>query len=177
MALWEVSIQKQLGSEYWINVYHCEAADQPAARVVAEEIVGVERAVTMDNVSFVNFRIRQASVLGAPGTVYPIGLTGLVATTVYMPLFVVARFDFAVPVGRPSRKFLKPPVATTIISNGTFTTAGQTFYNNTYADGLLAISELRANDGQSFLSIRVNPTVGMRQLRRGSRKRTTPIIP
>lgn len=177
MALWEISIQKNIGSEYWINVYHASVPDQAGAVDVANQVIAIERGAHMVAVSFVNFRVRQVDVLAQAGTVYPIGLTGQVGNTPYLPLFVVARVDFAVYTGRPSRKYMKFPISGSAVDNGNFTTAALGFYNTNYAEALEGVANLCDNNEQPFLSIKVNPTVGMRQLRRGSRKKETPIIP
>lgn len=173
---WEIAIEKQLGSEYWINVYHADVASQAEARAVGDEIVGVERGVTMQQVGFTKMRVRQVSELAAPGTVYPIGLPGAMADSIYLPLFVVARIDIAVPVGRPDRKFLKSPMPASLVANGNLTGPAIALYNANYCTPLLAIEGISDRSGQEYLSAAVSPAAGMRQLRRGTRKKSTPII-
>jgi hypothetical protein len=176
LAIYEIAIEKALNSEYWINVYHCDATDLQAARAIALNVIAAERTIHMDVVAFTKFRVKNISALGQAGTVYPIGQSGQVQTTVYMPLFVVARFDLTLPSGRPDRKYIRAPVATTVINNGQFTQSALNFYNGNYSTALLAITGLTDRSGASYTAVAVNPVVGMRQLRRGSRKRTTPVI-
>lgn len=175
--VWELAIEKSLGSEYWLNVYHADVATQLEARNTALAVVNIERSVHSTQVAFTKMRIRNLSPLGQPGTVYPIGLTGQLGATTYLPLFVVARCDIAVPVGRPDRKFLKFPISVSNVENGNFTSTALAFWQANYCDAIIALTELSDRTGQPYLEAGINPAVGMRQLRRGSRKKTTPIIP
>lgn len=177
MAVWEISIEKQLGGEYWINVYHGDVADQAAAQALGFQIATIESSVHQSTVTFTKYRVRQVGQLAGPGTVYPLGFPGTNGAADSLPLFCVQRVDFAVPVGRPSRKYLKLPVFEAAQSNGTFSQDHLTSINNSYSTPLLNLDGLSSNDGQTFVAIAANPVVGMRQLRRGSRKRTTPVIP
>jgi hypothetical protein len=121
-------------------------------------------------------RVRQVSELSGPGTVYPIGLNGTFAVVTSLPLFVVVRFDFAVGVGRPSRKYIKMPVPTAWPSGNVFLPAALTQANSLYSTPIIAVEGISASDGQEFISCSANPAVGMRQLRRGSKKRETPVL-
>lgn len=175
--VWEISIEKQLGTEYWINVYHADVATQAEAKQVGDEIVGVERGVSQLQIGFTKMRVRQVSEIAGPGTVYPIGLTGTAENQSYLPLFNVVRVDFAVPVGRPSRKYLKLPTPAASVVNGSFGPTTVAYFNSNYVTPLLAIPGICASDGQELLSGAAQSAVGMRQLRRGTRKKSTPIIP
>lgn len=177
MAVWELSIEKQLLTEYWLNVYHCDVATQAEAKTVADAIVEAEQAITMGIVTFNKMRIRQVSSAPGPGTVYPIGSNGTLPQSPYLPLFNVCRIDFAVPVGRPSRKYIKQPIAMSSVSNGQFQPSALTFFQTEYCTPILSIPGICASDGQPFLNAAPIPAVGMRQLRRGTRKKSTPIIP
>lgn len=174
--VWEIAIEKVLGNEYWINVYHADVVSQAEAKTVGDEIVGVERGVHQIQVGFTKMRVRQVSEIAGPGTVYPIGLPGAVANSIYLPLFVVARVDIAVGTGRPDRKYLKTPFPASLVENGMLTGPAIAFYNSQYCTPLLAIEDISDRSGQPYISAAVSPAVGMRQLRRGSRKRTTPVI-
>lgn len=174
--VWELSIQKQLGTEYWINVYHADVPAQDDARATALAVVNIERAVHSTDVLFVNFRVRNISPIAGPGTVYPVGLVGQLGAASYLPLFNVARCDIAVPVGRPDRKYLKFPISNVNVTNGRFTQAALDFWQANYCDAIIALTALSDRSGQPYLSASINPAVGMRQLRRGTRKKSTPII-
>ena len=174
--VWEIAIEKSLGTEYWINVYHADVVTQAEAKQVGDEIVGVERGVTQIQVGFTKMRVRQISEIAQAGTVYPIGLPGAMADSIYLPLFVVARIDIAVPSGRPDRKFIKSPAPASLVTNGMWSAPAQNLYNGSYCTPLLAVENICDRSGQPYLSAAVSPVVGMRQLRRGSRKRTQPVI-
>jgi len=117
------------------------------------------------------------STLAQAGTVYPISANGSRTVSNYLPLYCVARFDFAVASGRPSRKYMRMPIPREWNTNGQFETTTIPQMNAAYSTPLLAVDGICDNSGQPFLSGGVIATIGMRQLRRGSRKRTTPIIP
>jgi len=176
--LWQVDIQKRLGTEYWTNIYHCGRSNLAAAQAFADTIVVMERQLHMTDVVFVSYRV---SPFPGPseGTVTPLGVFGLQTQADYLPLFNVLRVDFPVTSGRPSRKYYRMPMAEANQVNGALTPAALTgfqaivepFITDPNASGWCDI------DGQLITGIRIAPNVGMRQLRRGSKRRLQPVIP
>lgn len=175
---WQIDIQKKLGTEYWTNVYHVARSNQAAAAAAADFWVGIERSIHSEDVQFVSYRV--APFPGpSEGTIYPIGLFGSRPTADSLPLFNVLRVDFPAPTGRPSRKYYRLPVREGDQANGSFTSAAMTDFINqfvaTFEDpdsaGLIDV------DGQLLTSATPMITVGMRQLRRGSKRRLQPVIP
>lgn len=177
MAVWQLDIQKKLGTEYWTNVYHANVANQGSMQTLANIIAGIEQDVTLDIVEFTSFRIRPYGVPGAEGTVYPLGYFGQNPSGVYLPLFNTVNVVFAAQTGRPSRKYLRIPVVEEANNNGVLAPTYLSSFQLNYADPLAAIPELCDVDGQTFTQVRVLPTIGMRQLRRGSKRRLLPVIP
>lgn len=177
MAIWQCTIEKSLGGEYWCNVYHVNAVSLQEAYDAGAAIVVLEKAISSQAVSFTKMRLRQTITPQAQGTVFPLGVTGDKPPYSYMPLFVVARVDIALEQGRPDRKYLKPPLGVGGISNGQLTTDTLNVFQNGYATPITDVPGICDSIGNPWISAKVNPVVGMRQLRRGSRKRTTPIIP
>jgi hypothetical protein len=178
MPWWQIDIQKQLNTEYWTNVYHCASASQAAAKIVAEEIIILERQMHRQVVTFVSYRV--APYPGpSEGTIIPIGQPGLLTGTLHLPLFNVLRVDFPAPVGRPSRKYYRLPIGEDDQTDGnineatrlTFQSYVDDFFTTVASDSLIDV------DGQVLSSGRVMKAVGMRQLRRGSRRRLLPVIP
>jgi hypothetical protein len=176
MALWQIDIQKQLGSEYWTNVYHVNVAGQAAAAAIAEVIAGIEQDVHLDIVTFTSYRVRPYPPAGVPGTVYPLGYNGQNPSGSYLPLWNTINVVFQAAQGRPSRKYLRIPVVEVAQENGVLTPTYLASFQDNYATPLEAIPELVDVDSEGFGAIRVLSTVGMRQLRRGSRRRVTPVI-
>jgi hypothetical protein len=175
---WQVDVQKRLGTEYWTNVYHCARSNQESAKLFAEGVIALERILHQNIVAFISYRV--APFPGpSEGTIVPIGLFGTGGTNTYLPLFNVLRVDFPAPTGRPSRKFYRLPLAENAQIDGniepTLVAAYQVHVDNYFASpdsaGMIDV------DGQLLVSGRVMPPVGMRQLRRGSRRRITPVIP
>jgi hypothetical protein len=175
---WQIDVQKQLGTEYWTNVYHCAAANQTAAKAVAAEIVILERQMHRQVVTFTSYRV--APYPGpSEGTIIPIGQPGLLTGTLHLPLFNVLRVDFPAPTGRPSRKYYRLPIGEDDQTDGfineatrlTFQSYVDTFFAEPESDSLIDV------DGQPLTSGVVMRAVGMRQLRRGSRRRLLPVIP
>ncbi len=175
---WQIDIQKRLGTEYWTNVYHTARSSQAAARAAAESIIELEVQFHQSNVELVSYRV--APYPGpAEGTIVPIGLVGLQPIVDHLPLFNVIRVDFPAPTGRPSRKYYRMPIPESGQANGLLTEAFrngfQASVDNWFATpgsaGLIDV------DGQLLISGRIIPAVGMRQLRRGSRRRLQPVIP
>lgn len=174
---WEITIQKFLNTEYWTNVYHCAASSLASAQNVADAIVLMERGLHSDVVTFDLYRVR--SYPGpSEGTITPIGEFGAAGTGSYMPLFNVLRVDWRVTSGRPSRKYYRAPVLESWQDNAQLTLAIQSQIAGVLDDFLEKpeFAQMIDVDGQLWVNGIVNPAVGMRQLRRGSRRRALPII-
>jgi hypothetical protein len=178
MPWWQIDVQKQLGTEFWTNVYHCAEANQAAAKLVAEAIINMERRMHRVSVSFTSYRV--APYPGpSEGTIIPIGLPGILAGTLHLPLFNVLRVDFPAPTGRPSRKYYRLPLGEDDQTDGfineptrlTFQSFVDDFFALPIADNIIDV------DGQVLDRGVVMKAVGMRQLRRGSRRKLEPVIP
>lgn len=177
MALWQVDIEKQLNAEFWTNVYHVDAADIASAETIAASIVAIERAVHGTFVAFTKMRVRNvADPFAADTTILSLLGQRAVATNA-MPLFVVARVDFTAEIGRPSRKYLRGVLAEADVNSDNLESAAITFVNENYATPLAALVGYVDIDGQQIVNGGCHPRTGMRQLRRGSKRRTQPILP
>jgi hypothetical protein len=178
MAAFRVLVEKSQFGEFWSNRYFVEAATLAAAADKAEEIANIENnvypphtivsKVRVDdlNPQTDNFITRQLDLAG-----------GRAATSPDMPLFVCWRVDLAVSAGgRPDRKFLKG-VQHSDSSGGGITAASRAFVDAQYVQPLLALAGLISGGGGTYTGGTVLERAGMRQLRRGSRRRATPIIP
>lgn len=178
MSIFKVDIEKQLGTEFWTNVYYVDAESLTAAHAIGAEIVVAERGIHSNLVTFTKYRTSDM----VPGTdqfiTEPLNVQGAVAAnSSLLPLFNVLRVDLGVGVGRPSRKYLRGVLYEDTVTFDTVDPAAVAVYDADYANDLEIIEELVDIDGQPIINVTVNPKVGMRQLRRGSRRATTPIIP
>lgn len=178
MPLFKVDIEKVYANEYWSNVYYLELDVLDGALTVANEIVAAERAIHKNFVLFTKVRVSDM----IPGTdeyiTGVLNVTGLATSeSTLLPLWNVVRVDLTATAGRPSRKYLRGCIAEDNMSYDNLDPAFVTFINNNYVTPLVLIEELKDVDGQDLVDGACMPKVGMRQLRRGSRRRTTPIIP
>jgi hypothetical protein len=174
--MFKVDIQKRLSDEFWTNRYFIRRDTLSEAVTSANFIVEAERIFHATTVLFDRVRVSDmvpgtdeyvTSVLNSAGFQNDDGEL--------LPLFNVLRMDLSATSGRPSRKYYRGVLRETHItfndvSNGIRNTA-----EDAIAD-LLAIPLVDIDD-QDLVGATSFSKVGMRQLRRGSKRRTTPIIP
>lgn len=176
MPRFAVDIEKLYQGEYWTNRYFVEATNLIAAQGHGQSIVTVERGLHKAVVEFTKFRTSDV----VPNTdIYvttPINLAGTVAVNgELLPLFNVLRVDFGVlGAGRPSRKFYRLPVGEGEQSDGRFLLDTLSSIVGLLAP-LLSIP-ITDPQGQLWNSAAPARAVGMRQLRRGAKRRLLPII-
>lgn len=177
-ATFQIDVEKVLDNEYWTNRYLVDSASINDARIAGNAIVAAEQAITKSYVHFTKFRVSDFTPGNDNFIIVPIdepgGLTG--ASTDYLPLFNVVRVDFQAPLGRPSRKYLKLPLVEGEVSNQQVSSGLIAGVESDYISALLAVDDFCDPDGQHFVTGTVNQAVAMRQLRRGSKRRTTSII-
>lgn len=178
MAIWQLDIEKNLGTEYWTNVYYCNQPDQAGAVAAANFVAAQEQDFHLQAVQFTKFRVRPYPAGGASGTVYPLGYQGERIATDYLPLFNTVNVILAVAVGRPSRKYYRCPLDVEDNNGGNLAPASLAYFNAAIGEVFAAGSPANLCDesGQPILASGVVPTIGMRQLRRGSRRRVAPIF-
>lgn len=183
MPLFAVDVEKTFAGEFWTNRYVVNTTSLANADEAADIIVTRERSFHRVDIEFTKVRTR---TLAAGDDVYssrPIGADGLLASNgPYLPLFNVVRCDFSVEGGgRPSRKYYRLGIC-----------AGDVLTNFNVANAIVSaveagtagmIAELEANasplvdvDAQVIVEPTAFSTIGMRQLRKGSKRRTTPIL-
>lgn len=174
MALYQIDVEKVLGTETWTNVYHAEAADNAAANTVLNSIVAAERPVHLSTVTFSVGRIRLAGV-GHAGQVVVLNVLGTRAVSgIAYPLFNVALIDFANGTSRPARKYLRGPFQGTDLVAGFNFASGTLTVLTTYVTAILAIAAMRDPKGRTLSAGAPHTLVAMHQLRRGNRRK--PVI-
>jgi hypothetical protein len=175
---WRCTIEKYhaASGEYWVNVYHLAAETGAAALTAANTLVLNERNIHRTNILFTKFRVDD----GVEGTdvydtvaVNQFGLAVLGSSEI-MPLFVVLRVELnTVGGGRPSRKYYRGVLLESDVSGMMVTNTG--FLTGVSAGLTAAFPGIVVDpDGQAILNAECSPIVGMRQLRRGSKKKVTP---
>lgn len=177
--LWKVDIEKKYQTEYWTNVYYVFADDLAAAHLVAFEIKEIERAILLPGI--ITTKYRTSDVI--PGTDIYVSTSpneaGLRADPGggLLPLFNVVRFDLSAEAGRPSRKYMRGVLTENDIVFNDINNATLAEMDANYSDPLEAVAELRDVDSQAIVDVQAYPFVGMRQLRRGSKRRAVPVLP
>jgi hypothetical protein len=176
MAIYSVDIEKLYQNEYWTNRYLVQVADLAGGQVAGSAIANMERNFHQNTVTFTRYRVSDNTPNTDVYTTVPLNLPGLRGSVgEYMPLFNVVRVDFGVAGGgRPSRKYYRLPLgegdqAGGILADGTVTAVDNAL------QPILA-QPVCDPQGQIWVSIAVARQVGMRQLRRGSKRRLRPII-
>lgn len=179
MGLYSVDIEKVLLGEYWTNRYIVEATTLTGAHAIGANIVEIEQTVHDDVVTFTKYRTSTTVEDDDAYFITPINQPGAENNAGdYLPLFNVVRVDFAAAGGgRPSRKYLRLPLFEPQQSNGALLPGVVTFLQTYYADLLAALEGYVDVDGQELIAGSVSPFVGMRQLRRGSKRKLEPVLP
>lgn len=182
MPVYQVDIEKTALSPasqqvYWTNVYHVQAPDQATAVTQGSAIVTLEKVIHAANTTFTKMRVRNVSVLGMAPSIVPLtGTGGRTTPSDYLPMYCVLRVDFGKATGRPCRKYLRIFIGEGDQSNGNLLTGFESSMQTGYATPILALGYICDADGTLISSADVVTQVQMRQLRRGSKRRTTPVI-
>ncbi len=173
-APFQLEIEKYYQGEYWVNRYFLDSSDMAGALVAAESIYLIERAIHRTSITFTKYSVRTTVPKDYVYETVVLNTTGNSAVGSQLaPLFVVLRVDLGVSGSRPSRKYYRGVLTEDDIQTFTIIPASVTFYNTTIAP-LADVAGLCDPQGQSINNAKANPNVGMRQLRRGSKKKPTP---
>lgn len=177
MALWQVDVEKVLGGEYWTNRYIVADTGPADPVTLAGFLIAGERSFHQSSVLFTKARVATYPESDGEYTIIPINLSGLLTTpNQRMPLFNVFRVDLRLATGRPSRKYYRCPVMEDDQIDGNVLSAKIASLNGLVNDMILdCAGSLVDPQGQVITSASCAAVVGMRQLRRGSKR--TPILP
>ncbi len=174
-GLWVLDSEKMLQGEYWTNRYIVAAADLAAAVAIGVSITNIERAVHYSTVLFTKFRVSDGQPLTDVYQVVNLNSYGAAAigTLQLMPLFNVVRVDFnTAGGGRPSRKYLRGCLSESSVNFTQLDGGYITFMDANYTGPMIDLAGFVDVDGQQITSGSAYPFVAMRQLRRGSKRKT-----
>jgi hypothetical protein len=170
-----LTIEKMYQNEYWTNVYYL-STELGSSASAANAIVAAERYATLTPVLFTKYRLDDNTEdTDVYGTV-PLNLFGLntLGSGQMLALFNVLRVDFAAGVGRPSRKYYRGMLQEAVVNFNAIDSAVVADFQTNVAGVIAAVSAYVDVDGDDITNGTVYPFVGMRQLRRGSKKTVTP---
>lgn len=182
MPVFQVDTEKALNGRNWSNRYLMIADTIESARVMSGEIIDAERTVTASQVTFTKWRVSAFGIDSPQYIVTPLNLPGLRVVTDMLPLFNVVRVDIFAGAYAPGRKYLHGCLGEQDQSSGLLTQTAIDFFQTSYADIIVGVTTLIVGsglppDGQRAIeSASVFREVGMRQLKRGSKRKTAPII-
>lgn len=176
MAVFQIDVQTRAGAIYISNMYHVVAVDLSDARDQALTIIDIQRATLPTFWSITAFRVATPQEADNQFVSEPVAIPGTRSIGQAMPPFVRFRVDFRQGFRRPGRKFLIG-VAEADSDGDTFTQDAIDYIRNNYVNPLLDAPGLVlcGPAGSLFVGGDLNKTVGMRQLRRAS-KRKKPVI-
>lgn len=176
MPVFQVDVQTRAGALYITNMYHVVASSLTEARDQALTIIDIQRATLPTFWSITAFRVATPAEGDDQFVSEPVAIPGTRTVGQVMPPFVRFRVDFRQGFRRPGRKFLIG-VAEADSDGDTFTQDAIDFIRNNYVNPLLDAPGLVlcGPDGSQFVGGDLSKTVGMRQLRRAS-KRKNPVI-
>lgn len=179
MALFKADIEKVYGSEYWTNVYYIEAADIDTAATYLDNLMDVEQATHSQQVTVEKGRVTPVPNPGNAFITHEFHESGgYINSEPLMPLFNTIRVDMNVAAGRPSRKFLRGVLHMDAIDADGYLVAGyQTHILNNYITPLEGYGWLVDESGNDIVGFTLQGKPSDRQLRRGSKRRTTPVLP
>lgn len=179
MAIFKIDIEKQLGAEFWTNVYYVNTTDIVLANTNAGVFADAERQFHRENVIITKYRTSDMTINNDQFISTPYNQAGLLGgTDETLPLFNVIRVDLGVVgFGRPSRKFYRLPLGEQSQANGILSTQIKDIVKTELEGVLFNVGGTWSDEsGNQIETINIYPFVGMRQLRRGSKRRSSPII-
>lgn len=178
MPRFKVDIEKLFNGEYWTNRWFVDAASLTEAEEFGVAVIlQNERTFHFSVVTFTKVRVSDVIEGTDQFITTPSNQPGLLAIgdAQILPLFNTVRVDLRAGFGRPSRKYYRAPLTEAVVNGDTLVAT----YANTVADAMDSIlTTINVVDPQNtpITQATVFPQVQMRQLRRGSRRRTTPVI-
>lgn len=175
-AVYSCTIEKVYAGEYWVNRYYTGGIGLSAAIAIGEDIAALEQSVYPGAVVITKLSVattEQGDYIYETRVLNLAGARDIVLNQL-LPLFCVVRCDFSVQASRPSRKYLRGILTEADINGLAIAAPIITMINDNYALPLAALEGFVDPQGADIYAGSCNPNVAMRQLRRGSKKKTTP---
>lgn len=176
MPTFQVDVQKEGAGEFWSNRYYLFGADISGAHVNAIALAAAEAGILFSGFSITKVRTSTLAPNDDQFLVTSLETPGArTALEDVYPLFNVVRVDFSKGAGRPYRKYYRGCIDAANVSGTTITGTNLLDALDNFLDTLSSLENQTA-EGEVLAKGVVIPRIAMRQLRRGSRRRTEPII-
>jgi hypothetical protein len=158
MPNFQISVHKALDDgTHWSNVYHVGVADLAAAKIEADYVVSIERAVHKTDVHFVYYVVSEVGhpftnfhhiALGSDGTIVP--TTG----EHKLPAWNIVKCIFGTAIsGKPDFKILRLPLYTDeILQNGDATSTVLSLVNTYYTAAIGARGTFQTKSAHAYIS-------------------------
>ena len=169
-----LEIRKTWSGHNWSNDYLIEAPDMADAEGITLAILAFERAIHLDVVTFVYWRISTVIRFDRVFRHQAINLPGLLSASGsdLLPLFNTIRLDMVTVDSDPCRKYFRIPVTEAQQVNGVVVAGVQATFNSLFATCVAAwpsTSRVVSGRGNNVIGGVIYPNVQMRQLRRHKR--------
>jgi hypothetical protein len=176
MAVFQVDIQTDFYQEFITNRYFVQATNIAAAAGEGQLLAALHAKLLPPSVKIDTIRASTLAVGDELFYTVPVNIPGTrAATSQTMPPFCRYRIDFSIGYRRPLRKYLIIPFEEDS-EGSSFTSAAVARVNADYINPLLNLGTVVSREGLAVLGATLNSIIGMRQLRRGSKRRAQPII-
>jgi hypothetical protein len=169
-----LEIRKTWSGHNWSNDYQIEAPDMADAEGLTLAILAFERAIHLDVVTFVYWRVSTVAVGDRIFRHQVVNLPGLLSpsSSELLPLFNTARLDMATVDSDPCRKYYRIPLTEAQQANGVIVSGVQTSWNALFATCVAAwpsTARVVSGAGHNVIGGTIFPNVQMRQLHRHKR--------
>lgn len=177
-GVYQVDIQKTAGGNYWSNRYFVQAGTLAEAAVRAKAIADIERLAYPNDWNMAGLRAstilpHDNAFISVPDN-RPGG--GGPSNGQMLPLFACKRLLFGVGPRRPNVKYYKG-MGEFEQGSGIWVEGNRTAFIALVGQPLVNLGYICDRNGHLWLTVDADSKVGMRQLRRGSKRKKTPIIP
>lgn len=172
----QVDIEKYLNGEYWTNRYYITATSISGAVPIANAIASREQGIHSNVVQFTKARVSTPAPNDNQYTIIPLNFNGTNPdNSGLLPLFNVLRIDFPSGFGRPYRKLFRGCLTEQNTTAGLIVDSAFGALVSNYT--LNMDGEITDREGIVLGRGVLFPRAQMRQLRRGTKRRQTPILP
>lgn len=177
MAVYQFDFQFHYETEYWTNKFYAICTDIADAQEFVNAVATFTPPSYPPSVTLDKARITPLPFVKNVFADITLNKPGTAPAFSPAPLFNVVRFDFSRQFGRAVHHYMRACFPASAMGPNQQFTAEYQGYNNLFAghfaDGPQIVCDKNGNAYENFSAA---PSVGMRQLRRGSKRKAKPVI-